>query len=123
MFSDHANCVVSVLNLASLRELEKAVGRPVDPTRFRANLHIDGAEPWEEFSWAEREIAIGDVRFTVTVPIDRCAATNVNTDTAARDMNLPQDLKRHFGHVNFGVYARVESAGTVRVGDEVSPPR
>lgn len=122
MFSDHANCVVSILNLASLRELEQAAGAPVDPIRFRANIHIDGLEPWAEFSWVGHEIAMGGVRLEVTSPIDRCAATTVNPTTAVRDLQIPRILQTSFGHVNFGIYARVVAAGAVAPGAVVVPP-
>ncbi len=120
MFSDHANCVVSINNLASLRVLEQKAGAPLDPVRFRPNIVIDGADPWEEFDWVDKEIAIGDARLLVTARIDRCAATNVNPGTAERDQNLPKTLNGVFGHVDFGVYARVVKGGEVSVGDGVS---
>jgi uncharacterized protein YcbX len=41
-FSDVARKVVSIVNLASVAEIEKAAGRPVDPLRFRANLYVSG---------------------------------------------------------------------------------
>jgi hypothetical protein len=120
--SDHRNCVVSLINLASLRDLERVVGAAVDPIRFRANVYFDGGRPWQEFGWLDREIAIGGARLAVTARIDRCAATNVNPATAARDLNIPQSLQRGFGHVECGVYARVVGAGTVAVGDALVPP-
>ena len=120
--SDHRDCVVSLINLASLRDLGRVVGGPVDPIRFRGNVYIDGGSPWQEFTWVDQEIAIGGARLKVTTRIDRCAATNVNPATAARDLNIPQALQRGFGHVDCGVYARVIAAGTVAVGDAVAPP-
>lgn len=120
--SDHREYVVALINLASLRDLGRVIGGAVDPIRFRANIYIDGGSPWQEFDWLEQEIAIGGARLKVTARIDRCAATNVNPATAARDLNIPQALQRGFGHVDCGVYARVVAAGTVAVGDAVAPP-
>jgi uncharacterized protein YcbX len=37
----------------------------IDPLRFRANLYIDGARPWEEFDWIGADISIGDTGFRV----------------------------------------------------------
>ena len=48
-FSDVAAKCVHIVNLASVRELERTLGRPVDPLRFRANLYLEGVEPWAEF--------------------------------------------------------------------------
>ena len=44
-FSDVAAKCVHVVNLASVRELERTLGRPVDPLRFRANVYLEGVEP------------------------------------------------------------------------------
>jgi hypothetical protein len=57
----------------------------------------------------------------VVKPISRCAATNVNPETAERDLNLPLALQKGFGHPNMGIYARVASAGPIAVGDTIGP--
>ena len=46
--------------------------------------------------------------------------TNVDPDTATRDMNIPMVLELGFGHVEFGVYARVTVPGTIRPGDAIT---
>ena len=61
-FSDVAAKCVHIVNLASVRELERTLGRPVDPLRFRANLYLEGVAPWAEFGWIGKEIAVGDVQ-------------------------------------------------------------
>lgn len=121
MFSDHKNRVVSLINLASVRDLERVVGTPVNPVRFRGNLYFESDQPWVEFGWPGRELVIGGVRFEVTKRTNRCAATNVDPVTGARDMNIPLSLKRGFGHVDFGVYARVIDGGRIQVGDSLEP--
>jgi MOSC domain-containing protein YiiM len=35
-------------------------------------------------------------------------------------MNIPMVLERGFGHVEFGVYARVTTPGTIRPGDAIT---
>jgi hypothetical protein len=35
----------------------------------------------------------------------------------ARDMALPAVLMRQFGHSDFGIYAKVASAGRIATGD------
>lgn len=120
MYSDHKVPVVSLHSLASLKDLERITGAPVDPRRFRANIWIDGTAAWEEFSWIGREISVGPVRLRIKERIDRCAATTVNPDTGARDMNIPRALKQGFGHVDFGVFADVVAGGRVAVGDDVT---
>lgn len=122
MFSDHQSAVLSIINLASLTDIERVVRRPIDPLRFRANLYLEGAPPWAESAWVDEEIRIGDVRMAVSARIERCAAINVEPGTGARNMNLPKALRAGFGHVHCGVYARVLNAGTIAVGDSLTPP-
>ena len=119
MFSDHKNPVLSIINKASLVDLQRITKEDIDPRRFRGNLLIEGLDPWEEFTWLGRTIKVGGAELEVTAIIDRCAAINVNPDSGVRDMNLVKALRTGFGHVNMGVYARVASAALIRVGDEV----
>lgn len=112
---------VHIVNLATLRELERVMGRPVDPIRFRPNLIVDGPEPWSEIAWIGQEISVGPVRLDVCERTSRCAATNVDPGTGARDMDIPAMLRRTFGHTDFGVYATVRAGGTLSVGDPLTP--
>jgi MOSC domain-containing protein YiiM len=52
--------------------------------------------------------------------IVRCAATNVDPETAARDLNIPHTLMRHLGHADCGVYAEVIAGGSIGVGDPIA---
>ena len=119
MFSDSREKVVSIINLASVHDLERVIGRPVDPIRFRANIYLDGLDPWAEFDWLGRSIEIGEARLDATSRIVRCAATEVDPETGARDMNIVQALRRGFGHADMGIYATVTQAGSIALGNGV----
>jgi uncharacterized protein len=121
-FSDVAAKCVHIVNLATVRELERTLGRPVDPLRFRANLYLEGVEPWAEFKWLGKDITVGPVRLAPFARTGRCEATNVDPATGARDMAIPASLTRTWGHADFGIYAKVESAGEISVGSSVSVP-
>jgi uncharacterized protein YcbX len=119
-FSDVAKKVVSIINLASVAAIEAAVGAPVDPLRFRANLYVDGWPAWHEFELLNRDIAVGDhARLKIVKRIVRCAATNVEPRTGIRDLAIPETLLRTFGHADCGVYGEVIGAGSVSIGDPV----
>jgi uncharacterized protein len=120
MFSDVPDKVLSLINAASLLDLERVTGAPVDPRRLRGNLLIEGAPAWAEFGWIDREITVGGVRFAITGRIDRCAATEVNPETGERDMMLPRLLRKGYGHIDCGVYARVLTGGRIATGDAVT---
>ena len=119
-FADHPRPMVSLINRASVADLERIAGEPVDPMRFRGNLYLEDLPAWAEFDWVGQELAVGaEVRLQVVERIGRCAATNVNPGTGARDMNLPRLLQRGFGHVDMGVYAVVARGGTIKAGDDI----
>jgi GntR family transcriptional regulator / MocR family aminotransferase len=121
-FMDKPDNVMSCINLATVRELEKLWGHAVHPLRFRANFYIDGVPPWQEFEWLGREITLGGVQFLVDRRNGRCGATNVNPLSGARDLDIPGALRRHFGHKDLGVYLVARTSGDVRVGDRVVVP-
>jgi uncharacterized protein len=118
-FSNVDRKVVSIINLGSLRAIEDAVGQPVHPLRFRANFYLRGWPAWHEFDLVGQTLAIGEARLKVVKRTLRCAAINVDPDTAARDLNIPHMLMRRFGHADCGVYAEVIAGGDVADGDAV----
>jgi len=119
-FSDVARKVVSIINLASVRPIENMVGAPVHPLRFRANLYVEGWPAWHEFDLVDRTLAIGATRLKVVKRITRCAAINVDPETAARDLNIPPAMMRRLGHHECGIYAEVIDGGTIGIGDAVA---
>ena len=122
-FMDKPDNVISLINLATVRSLEEQWGVDVDPLRFRANIYIDGAEPWQEFDWVGRDILIGDAVLRVDRRNGRCGATNVNPRTARRDLDIPRSLRTAFGHKDLGVYLITRKAGTVNVGASLVVPQ
>lgn len=119
-FSDVAKKVVSIINLASVAAVETATGQAVDPVRFRGNVHVTGWPAWHEFDLLGAEIAVGDVRLKVVKRIVRCAATNVDPDTGARDMTIPKTLLQTFGHADCGIYAEIVTGGDIAIGDALT---
>jgi uncharacterized protein len=118
-FSDVARKVVSIVNLSSVAAIENLVGLPIHPLRFRANLYVNGWSPWHEFELLGQTIAIGGARLKVVKRIVRCAAVNVDPQTAMRDLDIPQALMRRLGHADCGVYAEVVAGGIINVGDTI----
>jgi GntR family transcriptional regulator/MocR family aminotransferase len=121
-FMDKPDAVISLINLATVRSLEEQWGFEIDPLRFRANLYIDHAPPWEEFEWIGQDFQIGDAVFRVDRRNGRCGATNVNPVTGRRDLDIPGSLRTAFGHKDLGVYLTVRRGGAITVGDAVRAP-
>lgn len=118
-FSDSPEKFVSLINLASVAALEARMAQPLHHLRFRANVYFNGVPAWDEFGWIGRHIELGGATLEIVDRIDRCAATNVNPQTGARDAQVPKALRTHFGHVDMGVFARVVAGGRVAVGDAI----
>ncbi|MEO1678755.1 MAG: MOSC domain-containing protein [Pseudomonadota bacterium] len=110
---------VSLINLASVRDLGERIGAEIDPLRFRANIYVDGWPAWSELDLEDRPISIGPTRFHGVLRTRRCPATEVNPETATRDLDIPRLLSEHLGHSDMGLYAEVTSGGEIAVGQDV----
>jgi len=110
---------VSLINLASVRAVEAAMGRRLDPLRFRANIYMDGPPAWAEFGWLDGLVTVGGVPCRVVRRTRRCPATNVDPATAQRDADVPKALRETFGHADLGVYLQLAGSGSVTLADAV----
>jgi len=119
-FSDVPAKCLSIINLASVRALEEVIGKPIDPMRFRANIYVEGLEPWADHKWVEKDLRIGDIKARGLLETTRCPATNVDPARAVRDLDIPDTLREAFGHTNLGLYVNVETTGSIGIGDEVA---
>ena len=119
-FMDSRSGYVSIVNLASVRDLSDKIGRALDPLRFRANLYVDGWPAWAENDLTGQTLSLGAARAEVLKPIVRCAATHVDPTSAERDVDLVKALFDHYGHMFCGIYLNVTQGGAVREGDTVA---
>jgi uncharacterized protein len=110
---------ISLVNLASVRDLESRTGTAVDPVRFRANVVVDGLPAWSELDAIGREFDLGGVRVRAVRRTKRCAATEVGPGTGRRDLPVVSMIHRTYGHQFMGIYLEVRTAGHVEKGDEV----
>jgi uncharacterized protein len=115
--TDTAYPSVSVINLATHRALSERMGTELSPLRWRANLWIEGLEPFAEHDLIGQRVQAGDAVLEIVEPIGRCLATAANPATGERDADTLGALSAAWGHRNFGVYARVVASGRVRRGD------
>jgi len=98
----------------------------LDPLRFRINLELDGCEPYEEDSWDGRRVRIGGAVVRIQGQVPRCVVTTQDPATGLKDWNTLKQIATQRaqipgGGLPFGVYAVVETPGTVTVGDAVDP--
>jgi uncharacterized protein YcbX len=118
-FSDVAAKVAHIVNLATVEDLAATTNKEIHPLRFRANIYLDGWKPWSEFDLIGKTIRIGGAEMKITKRVVRCAATEVNPETAERDIDVPEAIWRKTGENDLGIYARVVTAGKIADGDKV----
>jgi uncharacterized protein YcbX len=121
---------VSVLTTSSLHHLgELEPGSRFDVRRFRMNVIVETrARGLVENAWLGRTLDIGDeVRLTAVIPDPRCVMPTLAQEDLPKDSQILKTLARHNRievadsglYPCAGVYAVVESTGTVHKGDPV----
>ncbi|WP_332681693.1 MOSC domain-containing protein [Bosea sp. (in: a-proteobacteria)] len=121
-FTDSRSGFVSIINLASVADLEARMGVAIDPLRFRGNVLVEGLPAWAENDLVGRELeGPAGLRLQVIKRIERCAATNVDPATGIRDLQIPRALMQAYGHVDCGIYCRVLAGGSLAQGARLEP--
>jgi uncharacterized protein YcbX len=118
-FCDQREKVVSLINMASLHDYEAKAGSRRHRRRFRANVWFSGAPPWSERGWLGQQIQLGGAVLRITKGIVRCPATEVNPETAERDVDPVAELRGFYGHTELGVHAKVIEGGRFALGDSI----
>lgn len=105
---------------ASHRALEAELGTPIDPRRFRTNLHLAlDAPAWADLGWEGRTLSCaGGLVLELLHPCVRCAIPTRDPDTQAKWPVLLRHLHAEHGQ-RFGINARVLRAGRVETGEAV----
>jgi len=104
----------------SLADLNQRLDQPVPMERFRPNLVVTGARPYEEDEW--RDLMIGEIAMRVVKPCGRCVVTTTDQRTAERGAEPLRTLGRYRkrqGEVMFGQNVVHQRTGRLRVGDSV----
>ena len=124
-----AGGAVSLISRASLARLAE-VGdvESLDPRRFRMLIEIEGVDAHAEDRWVDDgSVRIGEAVVAFTGHVGRCLITSRDPDTGVVDVPTLDILGSYRGGIEtteplpFGVWGRVVSPGTVRVGDQVAP--
>jgi uncharacterized protein YcbX len=109
---------VHIINLASVDAFAHEAGMRLDPRRFRANLYVEGLEPYDELRWLGRVIRAGTSELEVVDRCERCKVITMDPDTTEATPDLLRILvERH--DERMGMYCRVLRPGRVTVGDFV----
>jgi uncharacterized protein YcbX len=109
---------LSLVSTQSVAALGALVGSELDPRRFRPNLLVEAAEPFEEEAWVGSVLRVGGMRMRVDQQDERCVIVNVDPLTSERNHAVLRALARE-RDACIGVYGSTVSPGRVAVGDVV----
>lgn len=122
----------SLINEASLTDLNSRLDEPVSTMNFRMNFTVKGATAFEEDKWDW--VKIGDVIFRNVRPCTRCILTTVNPETGTKSPTIePLKTLKSYRQITdpqlrsavgdspvMGIHLGLRSSnGRVRLGDPV----
>eukprot|EP00545_Synedropsis_sp_CCMP1620_P001307 CAMPEP_0119005136 /NCGR_PEP_ID=MMETSP1176-20130426/1546_1 /TAXON_ID=265551 /ORGANISM="Synedropsis recta cf, Strain CCMP1620" /LENGTH=299 /DNA_ID=CAMNT_0006956909 /DNA_START=20 /DNA_END=919 /DNA_ORIENTATION=+ len=115
---------VHIVNAETVKCVAEKIGVPLNPTRFRPNVVLEGMEPWAEFDLVGQQIQIGDAKLSVIKQTVRCEGISVDPLDPENVLDIPKLLIKEFPQYGpfFGVYAVVDEPGTIKIGDAVVGP-
>ncbi|MCM3529239.1 MOSC domain-containing protein [Cytobacillus oceanisediminis] len=110
---------ISIITTSALKMLSKDLAEIADSRRFRANLVIETeATGYLEDEWVDQLIQVGEsVTLKIVAPLQRCIMVNNPQEELKQDARILKTLATHHAAM-FGVWAKVERCGEIRVGDE-----
>ena len=110
---------ILLININSVRDLENNINENIEFERFRGNLYVDGIKPWEERNWINKIIKINKILFRVQKHITRCSTTNLKPKSDNITINILKILKKHYNHIDMGVYLIPLDDGDKNIGNQV----
>ena len=114
---------LSLISLQTIQRVSEELGQPLDPRRFRANLHLDLTDgPFTEDSLVGRTVRIGNIAIIKILERDpRCRLITYDPEAPHNSPPLFSIMKlldrRHEGRA--GVYASILASGPVRIDDPI----
>ncbi|GAB3891357.1 MOSC domain-containing protein [Larkinella knui] len=110
-----------VISTDSLDELNRRAEKPLEMSRFRPNLVVEGVLPHDEDTWYR--FKIGDLSFYGVKPCARCVLTTIDPETSRKGKEPLKALatyRRLDNKILFGQNVLAETPGLLRVGEPVT---
>lgn len=96
---------IHLINLASVEDISKQSGETIHPDQFRANLVVEGLEPYEEDEILT--IRLDDLELAAVKKCDRCIMTGIRperSEIGKEPLKTLSTYRRSGNSVNFGIY-------------------
>ena len=117
-FTDEKEAYVSLLNRSTIKAIAKATGTTDYPERYRGNLLIEQAKPFQELQWVGKTLMIGSAQFEVIEPIIRCRATEFDWH-GKRTRGFLNRLNQLCETDVCGIFLHTSSGGLISTGDRI----
>ena len=118
---------IHLVNANTVQQVADKCQLPIlNPIRFRPNIVVEGWEPWAEFDWIGKTLQVKAGTSTMNLKIIdkavRCEGINIDPLDPGTYVDIPKLLIEHFPEHGpyLGIYAIIETAGELNVGDKVS---
>ena len=118
-FTDTKHPFIAFGNQASIDDFASRMGHLPDSRRYRLNVMMTGAPAFAENDLIGQRARLGTAEFAFIEPVGRCAAIEVNPNTAAREKGLVAEMASAYGAADMGVFAEVIKAGHFETGDRL----
>ena len=118
--SSNVSNTISLINLNSVKDFSNKINKDIQFERFRGNIYVKNLDAFEERKWINKVISINNTQFKVLKNIPRCSATNLKINSSEKDINLPNMLRKFYGHIDMGIYLAPLENGQIKVGDNVN---
>lgn len=118
-FTDTKTPFIAFGNQASIADFAERMGHDADARRYRLNVMMTGMPAFAESELIGHRAQLGTAEFTFIEPVGRCAAIEVNPETAVREAHLVSEMTAAYGAADMGVFAIVTKAGQFQIGDKL----
>lgn len=109
-----------LVSQSSLGDLNSRLSQPIKANRFRANIVVDGSQPYSEDGW--KMIHINKIPVKVVKPCSRCNVINVDQGTGEcheEPLRTLSSYRKFNDGIHFGVNMIHLSEGLVSIGDKI----
>ena len=118
-YADNKDALISLGGTASVESFGTATGTRPDQRRFRLNIMLHTDIPFVENALVGKTVRLGDAELRVVAPVGRCAAIDVDPETAVRGPHCLPVMEQAFGHTDLGIFAEVLTGGQINTGDNL----
>ena len=118
-YADTRASLITLGGTASVERFAEITGTSPDARRFRLNIMLETETPFAEAALIGCQVRLGAAVLQVVAPVGRCAAIDVDPETAIRGPHYLPVMEARLGHGDLGIFAEIIESGIVTVGDQL----